>query len=184
MSFTMDDVMEVLQIVKECKDAELHIESGDLKLSILKGNVGDSTRSPLNFSGSACTITPSASQAPQAAPAPKAIPPDIGDIAEVTAAPLICGTAPGAVKEEISEEGLVPVKASVTSVFYRRPSPNEPPFVEVGDQVKEDTVLCLLEVMKCFRQVTADVNGVIEKICVESNHFVEQGTALFLIRPL
>ena len=181
MSFTMDDVMEVLQIVKECKDAELHIESGDLKLSIFKGNIGESGRSPLNFSGSAGASTPSAAQA---APAPQTIPPDIGDIAEVTAAPMICGTAPGAIKEEISEEGLVPVKASVTSVFYRRPSPNEPPFVEVGDEVKEDTVLCLLEVMKCFRQVTADVHGVIEKICVESNHFVEQGTKLFLIRPL
>jgi acetyl-CoA carboxylase biotin carboxyl carrier protein len=181
MGFTMDDVMEVLQIVKECKDAELHIESGDLKLSILKGNVGDSARNPLNFSGSAGTSNPSAAQA---TPAPQAIPADIGDIAEVTAAPMICGTAPGAVKEEISAEGLVPVKASVTSVFYRRPSPNEPPFVEVGDAVKEDTVLCLLEVMKCFRQVTADVKGVIEKICVESNHFVEQGTTLFLIRPI
>ena len=180
MGFTMDDVMEVLQIVKECKDAELHIDSGDLKLSIFKGNIGDSGRSPLNFSSGAGANTPSAAQA---APGPQTIPPDIGDIAEVTAAPLICGTAPGAIKEEISEEGLVPVKASVTSVFYRRPSPNEPPFVEVGDQVKEDTVLCLLEVMKCFRQVTADVKGVIEKICVESNHFVEQGTTLFLIRP-
>jgi acetyl-CoA carboxylase biotin carboxyl carrier protein len=181
MSFTMDDVMEVLQIVKECKDAELHIESGDLKLSIVKGNVGDSGRSPLN---SGRTGISSASQASQAAPAPQALPPDMGDIAEVTAAPMICGTAPGAVKEEISIEGLVPVKASVTSVFYRRPSPNEPPFVEVGNEVKEDTVLCLLEVMKCFRQVTADVKGVIEKICVESNHFVEQGTTLFLIRPI
>jgi acetyl-CoA carboxylase biotin carboxyl carrier protein len=181
MGFTMDDVMEVLQIVKECKDAELHIESGDLKLSIFKGNIGDSSRSPLNFSSGACASTPSAAQA---APAPQTVLPDIGDIAEVTAAPMICGTAPGAIKEEISEEGLVPVKASVTSVFYRRPSPNEPPFVEVGDQVKEDTVLCLLEVMKCFRQVTADVKGVIEKICVESNHFVEQGTTLFLIRPI
>ena len=183
MGFTMDDVMEVLQIVKECKDAELHIESEDMKLSIFKGNIGDSGRSPLNFSGSAGAGNPSSAQAPKAAPAPEPIPPDVGEIAEVTAAPMICDTVGGADKEDISEEGLVPVKASVTSVFYRRPSPNEPPFVEVGDEVQEDTVLCLLEVMKCFRQVTADVKGVIEKICVESNHFVEQGTTLFLIRP-
>jgi acetyl-CoA carboxylase biotin carboxyl carrier protein len=176
----MDDVFEVLQIVKECKDAELHIESGDMKLTILKGNVGGSGRIPAGFSGGA----PGAAPAAPAAPAPQSLPADIGDIAEVTAAPMICGTAPGALKDEISEEGLVPVKASVTSVFYRRPSPNEPPFVEVGDQVQEDSVLCLLEVMKCFRQVTADVKGVIEKICVESNHFVEQGTTLFLIRPI
>ncbi len=85
--------------------------------------------------------------------------------------------------EEMDVTGLVPVKANVTSVFYRRPAPNDPPFVEVGDQVQEDTVICLLEVMKCFRQVTAEVKGRIEKILVESNTLVEQGTVLFLIRP-
>ena len=53
MSFTMDDVMEVLQIVKESKDTELHIDSGDLKLSLFKGDVGDSTRGMVNFSGEA-----------------------------------------------------------------------------------------------------------------------------------
>ena len=71
----------------------------------------------------------------------------------------------------------------MTSVFYRKPSPEEPPFVEVGDAVEPDTVVCLLEVMKCFRQVTADTKGVIAKICVESNNLVEQGSTLFLIRP-
>ena len=69
------------------------------------------------------------------------------------------------------------------SVFYRRPSPDESPFVEVGSEVKEDTVVCLLEVMKCFRQVMAETRGTIEKICVESNNLVEEGTVLFLIRP-
>ncbi|MBT7087236.1 MAG: hypothetical protein HN931_13805, partial [Desulfobacterales bacterium] len=81
------------------------------------------------------------------------------------------------------EAGLVPIKANVTSVFYRKPNPESPPFVEVGDEVKEDSIICLLEVMKCFRQVTADVKGRIEKICVESNLMVEEGTVLFLIRP-
>ena len=73
--------------------------------------------------------------------------------------------------------------ANVTSVFYRKPSPDEPAFVEVGDEVQEDTVVCLLEVMKCFRQVLAGVKGRIEKICVESNNLVEEGTVIFLIRP-
>jgi acetyl-CoA carboxylase biotin carboxyl carrier protein len=82
-----------------------------------------------------------------------------------------------------SEEGLVPIKANITSVFYRRPSPEEPAFVELGDEVKADSVICLLEVMKCFRQVMAETPGRIAKICVESNSLVEDGTVLFLIRP-
>ena len=98
--------------------------------------------------------------------------------------PETTATAAEAEKEEESiEEGLVPIKASVVSVFYRRPSPDEPPFVEVGSEVKEDTVVCLLEVMKCFRSVAAGVQGRVEKVCVENAQLVEPGTVLFLIRP-
>jgi acetyl-CoA carboxylase biotin carboxyl carrier protein len=53
----------------------------------------------------------------------------------------------------------------------------------VGDAVEEDTVVCLLEVMKCFRQVMAGTRGVVQKICAESNNLVEEGTVLFWIRP-
>ncbi len=83
----------------------------------------------------------------------------------------------------MSSEGLIPIKARMTSVFYRRPSPEEPPFVEVGSKVTEDTVVCLLEVMKCYRSVMAGVSGTIEKICVESGQLVKNGTELFLVRP-
>ena len=82
----------------------------------------------------------------------------------------------------MSEE-LKPIKARMTSVFYRRPSPEEPPFVEVGSKVTENTVVCLLEVMKCYSSVVAGVSGTVEEICVESGQLVKNGTVLFLIRP-
>jgi acetyl-CoA carboxylase biotin carboxyl carrier protein len=175
MSFSMDDVMEVLQIIKECKDSELHIEAGDLKLSLFKGDIGDSSRSVVNFPGAVC-------QTEQPAPAEISQEP-----AGAAAAPAEEAVVEATKEEEMvveeSEEGLVPITANVTSVFYRKPNPEEPPFVEVGDEVQEDTVVCLLEVMKCFRQVTAEVKGRIEKICVESNNLVQEGTVLFLVRP-
>ena len=77
----------------------------------------------------------------------------------------------------------MPVEASVNSVFYTRPSPGEPPFVEVGDEVEEDTVVCLLEIMKCFRSIPAGVKGTVEKVLVESGDMVEKGDAVILIRP-
>jgi acetyl-CoA carboxylase biotin carboxyl carrier protein len=80
-------------------------------------------------------------------------------------------------------DGLVPVEATVASIFYRRPSPAEPPFVEEGDQVNEDTVVCLLEIMKCFRSVAAEVKGTVEKILVESGDLVQKGNAVMFIRP-
>ncbi len=176
MSFTMDDVVEVLQIVKESKDTELHIDSGDLKLSLFKGEVGDSARGMVNYSGEASqTQQPETKATP--APVAAAVTETIEE-PETAAASLV-----EAATEEDLEAGLIPIKANVTSVFYRKPNPESPPFVEVGDEVQEDSIICLLEVMKCFRQVTADVKGRIEKICVESNLMVEEGTVLFLIRP-
>ena len=84
---------------------------------------------------------------------------------------------------EANENGLIPIESSVTSVFYRRPSPGEDPFVEEGDQVDEESVVCLLEIMKCFRSVSAAVKGTVEKILVENGAMVNKGDALMLIRP-
>lgn len=83
----------------------------------------------------------------------------------------------------VNADGLVPVEAAVNSIFYRRPSPGEPCFVEEGDQVNEDTIVCLMEIMKCFRSVSAGVKGKVEKILVESGHMVKKGEAVMLIRP-
>ena len=82
-----------------------------------------------------------------------------------------------------NEDGLVPVEASVNSVFYAQASPGEPPFVAVGDQVEEDTVVCLLEIMKCFRSIPAGVKGTVEKIVAVNGEMVEKGNAIMLIRP-
>lgn len=80
-------------------------------------------------------------------------------------------------------DGLVAVEASSNSVFYRKPSPGEPPFVEEGDQVDVDTIVCLMEIMKCFRSISAGVKGKVEKIIAESENMVNKGDVLMLIKP-
>jgi len=172
MTFNIDDVMEVLALVKECKDTELYIDTGDMKLSLTKGKVSGGGRDLFAPSAPAQAAAAASPQPASPAPAPQA-----------EATPPAAAAPAGAEPEPVSEEGLVPIKANVTSVFYRKPSPEEPPFVEVGDEVVEDSVVCLLEVMKCFRQVMAETRGRIVKICAESNSLVEEGTVLFLIQP-
>jgi acetyl-CoA carboxylase biotin carboxyl carrier protein len=81
------------------------------------------------------------------------------------------------------EEGLIPIKAPLLGIFYRSPKPGAPPFVEVGDSVTEDDTICLIEVMKCFNTVKADVKGRIVKICAENNQMVEYNQTLYLIDP-
>jgi acetyl-CoA carboxylase biotin carboxyl carrier protein len=149
------------------------MEMGDLKLFLSKGDIGDGTGSPVDLSRETTACQPMQPEQEAAAAATASV---------EKKGPETTATAAKA-EEETIEEGLVPIKASVVSVFYRRPSPDEPPFVEVGREVKEDTVVCLLEVMKCFRSVTAGVQGRVEKICVENAQLVEPGTVLFLIRP-
>jgi len=83
----------------------------------------------------------------------------------------------------VNEQGLVPIKASVNSVFYRKSSPAEPSFVEVGSEVDEDTIVCILEVMKMFRSVKAGVKGRVEQILAENGARVEKGSVVMLIRP-
>ena len=178
MTLNIDDVLEVLQIVRETKDTELHIDTGEMKLSITRGKVSGT--------GSGFIEQGTVAQAP-AAPVEAAEPAAAiaAPAAEPQEAPQEEAPAAQADPEPdlASEEGLIEVTADVTSVFYRKPSPEDAAFVNVGDEVEEDTIVCLLEVMKCFRQVMAGTKGRIAKICVESADLVEEGTVMFLIRP-
>ena len=80
-------------------------------------------------------------------------------------------------------EGLVAVVAPLFGIFYRRPAPDEPPFVEPGTTVDPDTTVAIVEVMKLMNQVTAGTNGTVVAACVEDGSVVEEGQPLFLVRP-
>ena len=67
--------------------------------------------------------------------------------------------------------------------FYRRPAPDDGPFVKVGDVVDEDTVICIVEAMKVMNEVKAEMSGTITKVLVEDNVAVQFGEALFEIKP-
>lgn len=74
-----------------------------------------------------------------------------------------------------------PVKSPMVGVFYAAPSPEEKPFVAVGDKVKKGDVLCIIEAMKLMNEIVADEDGEIAKICVSDGQLVEYGQCLFLI---
>lgn len=87
-------------------------------------------------------------------------------------------------KEESSSSdsvGGTSVKSPMVGVFYAAPSPEEKPFVSVGDKVKKGDVLCIIEAMKLMNEIVADVDGEIAKICVSDGQVVEYGQCLFII---
>ena len=82
-----------------------------------------------------------------------------------------------------ADENLLAIKAPLLGIFYRRPQPGSPPYVEVGSLVDENTTVALMEVMKLFNPVRAGVMGRIHKICIEDGELVEYNQVLFLLKP-
>lgn len=91
-------------------------------------------------------------------------------------------TSPQTKDEEIPAS-WVAVTAPNLGTFYRSPKPGDPPFVEEGQSVEEDTEVCLIEVMKLFTQVNAGTQGVVKKICIKDAEMVEYGQPLLYIEP-
>jgi acetyl-CoA carboxylase biotin carboxyl carrier protein len=80
-------------------------------------------------------------------------------------------------------EGMTAVKSPMVGTFYRAPSPGAPPFVEVGQKVHGDTVVCIIEVMKLMNSVAAGVNGTVQEIRVADSQAVAFGEVLIVIQP-
>ena len=78
---------------------------------------------------------------------------------------------------------LIAVKSPIIGTFYRKPSPDKPAFVEVGDSVSEGSVLCVIEAMKLFNEIESEVSGKIVKILVDDSSPVEFDQPLFLVDP-
>jgi acetyl-CoA carboxylase biotin carboxyl carrier protein len=79
--------------------------------------------------------------------------------------------------------GLVAIESPMVGTFYSAPNPDSGPFVTVGSAVAPDTVVCLIEAMKVFNEIKAEVNGTIERVLVNNGEAVEFGQKLFLVRP-
>jgi len=82
-----------------------------------------------------------------------------------------------------SEPGLSEVSSPLLGIFYRAPKPGEPPFVEVGSRVEQDTVIGIIEVMKLMNSVCAGVKGEVVEILVENAALVEFDEILVRVRP-
>jgi len=166
MELTEEDVLQILKILDESNFDQLHLEMGDLKLSVSKsGPLGQMAGQRPGPIVSAC----SSPETPAPAPA-------VGKV-------VPAAEKPAAAAAVAVEEGLVPITAPMLGVFYSRPDPSAPPYVEVGQVVKADDTVGLIEVMKLFTSVKAGNNGTIAVICVASGELVEYGQTLFLVRP-
>ena len=93
---------------------------------------------------------------------------------------------PAPSKEEPAEsddQGLVPISSPMVGTCYTASDPDSPPFVQVGSSIQPETVVCILEAMKVFNEIKAEVAGLVERVLVKNAQAVEYGQPLFLVRP-
>ena len=93
-------------------------------------------------------------------------------------------SVPPPTKADVEEDSnYVTIKSPIIGTFYRKPSPDKPNFVEVGDSISEGSVLCVIEAMKLFNDIESEVSGKIVKILVDDSSPVEFDQPLFLVDP-
>ena len=107
-------------------------------------------------------------------------------MAAPTAAAPVAAAAPAAAPAADSaseDDGLVEIPSPIVGTFYRKPAPDAELFVQVGSEVSEETVVCIIEAMKVMNEIKADVKGVVKKILVDDASAVQYGQPLFLVEP-
>jgi acetyl-CoA carboxylase biotin carboxyl carrier protein len=164
MPLSHADVRRILEIL----DSAAHLES----LDVTVGEFELHARKP----GASSAVR---ERSPQAA---TARPTEPTSAAAVTATPATAAAAPEALTEVPA--GLVAVRSPMVGTFYLRPSPDQPPFVTVGSAVRADDTVCLVEVMKMFNTVKAQVAGTVERILVETGKPVQHDQIVMLIKPI
>ncbi len=152
-----DKIRELVELMKEHGLSEMDLRDGDVRIALKRNE---------------------ASGAVTASPAPAPVP---ASGAAATPAPV--ETTPAASSEPAEDEGLVPINSPMVGTLYNKPEPDSDPFVAVGDMVDEDSTVCIIEAMKVFNEIKAEVRGTVERILVENEAPVEYGQPLMLVRP-
>jgi acetyl-CoA carboxylase biotin carboxyl carrier protein len=149
-------IQELIRFVAKSGVNEVAIEQQDFKITI-KTNQAQTIVN---------ATVPQVQQAPVAAPA--------------AAIPQAQPAAPAA--EDTSN--YITIKSPMIGTFYRSASPDKPLFVNVGDEIKAGTVVCIIEAMKLFNEIESEISGRIVKILVDNASPVEYDQPLFLVEPI
>jgi len=153
MTVRYDEISEILKIIDESSCDEFILETSDIKLVVRRRNAAN--------------------------PGPTAEP-EAPRILKTPAAPPPAESAVAASKATMGAHAIV---APMVGTFYRSPSPEAPPFVEIGSKVNKGDAICIIEVMKLFTTIHAEWNGTVAEIGAENGTLVEYGQMLFVVTP-
>lgn len=158
----LKDIQNLIKFVAKSGVNEVKLEVEDVKITIKTGKGITETTFVQQTPLTSVPITQAPAQLNVAAEAPKTE--NANNLAD-------------------EDSKYIVVKSPIIGTFYRRPSPDKPLFVEVGSNIKEGDVLCIIEAMKLFNEIESEVSGKIVKILVEDATPVEFNQPLFLVDP-
>lgn len=150
----LEELKEIMRHVVENDISEFEYETSDLKIRIKRGMPA------------ASQPTVSSHSAAHSAPSPEPT----------------NNLRSGGLQKTAPAEDLHIVTSPLVGTFYRAPNPNAEPFVEIGDMVEEETILCIIEAMKLMNEIKSNVTGEVVEIFAQSGQPVEYGQQLFAIR--
>jgi acetyl-CoA carboxylase biotin carboxyl carrier protein len=163
------DLQELLKLISRLEFSEFSMREGDFRLTV---------RGKHYSQGQQVVVSSMPAPVAMAAPAaPAAVP--------VAAAPAPAASAPAAAPAAAAgdDSRYVAIKSPIVGTFYRSPGPDKPVFVKVGDKVSPGMVVCIVEAMKLFNEIEADITGTVVKVLIEDGAPVEYDQVLYLIDP-
>jgi acetyl-CoA carboxylase biotin carboxyl carrier protein len=159
----LKEIKAVIDLMAKNGLTEFELEKGDVKLRVKRGPSGEWTTT---------TVPVAAVGGTQPLPQIVVAPPAAAPAAPAAAAPA---TAP--------LPGLNNIVSPMVGTFYRSPSPDSPPYIEAGQEVNEETVVCIIEAMKVMNEIKAEVSGIIVEVLAQNGKPVDFGKPLFSVRP-
>lgn len=159
------EIQSLIKFVAKSGASEVKLEMEDVKITIRTGS--HQTSAP---------ETTIVQQIPMAT-APAA------PVAAAPQEPVAAAPAPAAETASEDDSKYITIKSPIIGTFYRKPSPDKPAFVEVGSEIKQGDVLCVIEAMKLFNDIESEVSGKVVKILVDDSSPVEFDQPLFLVDP-
>ncbi len=165
-------IQELIKMVNKSAITELSVKDGEFEIKIKQGGAGgSSTPQMMAYAPQPQMMMPQPQQAPQASSTPAA-----------ALSPAVQDQAPAAAEAPKASGGKsATIKSPMIGTFYRSSSPDKPPMVSVGDEVKTGDVLCIIEAMKLFNEIESEQSGRIVRVLVDDASPVEYDQPLFEI---
>jgi len=154
----LKDIKAIIDLMRKNAVTEFELEKEDFKIRLRRGPNGSGATAVYDDPPAAAYAQPPAVAAPVPAAAPAPAP-------------------------QVPTNNELEIRSPMIGTFYRAPSPESAPYVEMGSEVNPETVVCIIEAMKVMNEIKAEAKGVITQVMVENAKPVEFGQPLFKVRP-